>query len=222
MTAHAETLTATDGHSFDILRAQPAADKAVGGLIILQEIFGLTPYLTGVCDYWATHGFEVIAPALFDRVTQKTVVPYNQPVVGRGLADQCALDTTMLDISACLEDLRRRHTAVTALGFCWGGGLAYEAASRLPLSAAVCVYPTRMAAYIDHTPKCPVQFHFGLHDDHVPPLMRARIAATNPNGKIHLYNAGHAFDRVPAEAASNAPSQELRQNIFEFLPRDTA
>ena len=65
-------LTASDGHPLSAYRAKPAgAPKA--GVVILQEIFGITNHIKAVADEYADNGYVAIAPAMFDRI--QTGVP---------------------------------------------------------------------------------------------------------------------------------------------------
>ena len=59
-----ETLMARDGHTFNTYIAKPAG-KARGGVVIVQEIFGLTPHICRVADDWAQQGYLSVAPSLF-------------------------------------------------------------------------------------------------------------------------------------------------------------
>ena len=55
------------------------------GLVILQEIFGITDQLKGVVRGYARDGYDTIIPALYDRAAPGTVVPFNEPDRGRDL-----------------------------------------------------------------------------------------------------------------------------------------
>ena len=68
-------LTARDGHTFDAYRADPGG-KPVGGVVVIQEIFGLTAHMQSVVDRYAAEGFAAVAPALFDRVEPGRVLDY--------------------------------------------------------------------------------------------------------------------------------------------------
>src|SRR6476661_10233707 len=60
-------LTASDGHKLDAYRADPAG-KPRGGIVVIQEIFGVNSHIKSVADGYAADGYLAIAPALFDRV----------------------------------------------------------------------------------------------------------------------------------------------------------
>ena len=60
-------IKAADGHEFSAYRAEPSA-KPRGGIVVLQEIFGLNAHIRAVADKFAGEGYTAIAPALFDRI----------------------------------------------------------------------------------------------------------------------------------------------------------
>ena len=58
-------LTAEDGHEFDAYAVK--ADDPIGNIVLIQEIFGITDHIQSVCQRFAIHGYNVIAPAIYDR-----------------------------------------------------------------------------------------------------------------------------------------------------------
>ena len=63
------TLSASDSHKLGAYRADPAGTPK-GGIVVIQEIFGVNQHIRAVCDSFAKEGYVAVAPALFDR-TQK-------------------------------------------------------------------------------------------------------------------------------------------------------
>lgn len=185
-------LTAADGHRLDAWIA-PAQGARRGGLVILQEIFGITEQLKSVAGRYAALGYEVAIPALFDRHEKGAVIPFDQGPRGRDMMLASDLGQTMMDIDAAVQVLRAQGGQVGVIGFCWGGGLAIRAAQMLDIAGAVAFYGTRLTQYLDRPLKAPVLAHFGAQDDHVPPEMRAAAQAALPEMEVHLYQAGHAF-----------------------------
>ena len=59
------TLTAADGHKLGAYRADPAG-VAKGGVVVIQEIFGVNHHIRSVCDRLAAAGYAAVAPALFE------------------------------------------------------------------------------------------------------------------------------------------------------------
>ena len=210
-----ETLTAEDGHAFDCWITQPR-EPAWGGLVILQEIFGVTDQLKGVADRYAAEGLAVAIPALFDRQKRQAVFGFDQGAGGREMMLAADLGETMQDVGAAVDALRSRGLSVAVLGFCWGGGLAIRAAQVLDISCAVAFYGTRLPQYLDRPLRAPVLGHFGTKDDHVPPEMLDAARAALPEMEVHLYEAGHAFanDARPSYVAGAADLAHSRTLAF--------
>ena len=135
-------VTAADGFTLAAFRATPEGAPK-GGLVILQEIFGITDQLKNVVRGYARDGYDTIIPALYDRVAPGTVVPFSEPDRGRDLAYNLQLDKVVLDIAAVADTVRGPH-GVSVLGFCWGGGVIVRAASEIELRGAIASYGTRL------------------------------------------------------------------------------
>ena len=116
-----ETLVAPDGHHFAAYRT-PARGERRGGLVLIQEIFGIIAHIQSVADGYAAEGYEVLAPALFDRVERDVQLEYGEADVVRGRALRTTLGwyAPFLDLGAAVADLRARGPVAT-LGYCWGG-----------------------------------------------------------------------------------------------------
>lgn len=208
-------LNAKDGHSFDCW-IQPSVGDAIGGLVIIQEIFGVTDQLIGVAKQYASFGFKVAIPALFDRQKPGTVVPFEQAPVGRELMLSADLDESINDIQACIEELSKDGLSVAVMGFCWGGGLAIRSAQVTNVCCAVSFYGTRLPEYMNDPLVAPLQGHFGNQDDHVPEEMLNDFKAKYPEADIHVYVAGHAFanDARPSYVSDAAEKAHERSLIF--------
>jgi carboxymethylenebutenolidase len=185
-------LTAADRQQFNCWM-EPARGTRRGGIVILQEIFGVTDQLKGVAAFYAAQGYDVAIPALFDRQAPDKVVPFDKGPVGRDLMLGAKLDETMLDVAAAVAALAASGGKVGVIGFCWGGGLAVRAAQTLDIGAAVALYGTRLPEYLDRPLKAPLQGHYGLNDSHVPMDVLAQARAYLPEFEVHMYEAGHAF-----------------------------
>ena len=176
-----EKLTAADGFVLEAFRAAPKQGKK-GGLVILQEIFGLTDQLKGVVRAYARDGYDTIIPAVYDRVAPGTVVPFNEPDRGRDMAYGLPLDKVMLDIAAAVDCVQGPH-GVSILGFCWGGGVIIRAAAELNLRGAIAFYGTRLPTYLDQKPKCPLLFHFAKTDPNSTPEIIEQVRKAFPVGR---------------------------------------
>jgi carboxymethylenebutenolidase len=211
-------LTAGDGHRLAAYRAEPAG-KARGGVVVIQEIFGVNSHIRAVADGYAQDGYLVIAPAMFDRARRNYETGYSQPEIQAGIAIMQGLnwDHTMLDTAAALGAAKPAGK-VGILGYCWGGTVAWVAAARVPgLACAVPYYGGGMPNFIGEKPKCPVMCHFG-EQDQSPTLEQAKkIVAAHPGVTAHYYPAGHGFncDQRPSYHAES--SRQARERTVAFL-----
>ena len=189
------TLTAADGHKLGAYRADPAG-KPKGGIVVIQEIFGVNHHIRSVCDRVAAEGYVAIAPALFDRIQPDFESGYTPDEVANARKFVAAPD-----FDAMLRDADAAHHAIKSvgpsgiMGFCLGGTISFLAACRLSgLSAAVCYYGGGIARFAGETPKCPTQMHFGRKDAHIPMTAVDEIKAKRPECEIYVYDeADHGF-----------------------------
>ena len=128
-------LTAEDGHEFDAYAVK--VDDPIGNIVLIQEIFGITDHIQSVCQRFATHGYNVIAPAIYDRFEKNITLDYTQIQEGVDYKMRLDDDFAMLDIDAARNQLGQ-NTAV--VGYCYGGMLTHIAASRLSFDCAVSYY----------------------------------------------------------------------------------
>lgn len=198
-----------DGFDLGILHLQPRGTR-LGGVVILQEIFGLDDFVRADAERYSAAGFEVIAPSLFDRASPGFAAAHDAEGIAEGLRlmQQTNDDAAMGDIAACVAVLGRRGP-VYQVGYCYGGRLAWQASALVDgINAASCYYG-QIAAVAALTPRCPVICHFGRKDGHIDAeAARAAIGAEHPEVAVHIYeNSGHGFnnegtpDSDPADAA---------------------
>ncbi|NNM61450.1 MAG: dienelactone hydrolase family protein, partial [Steroidobacteraceae bacterium] len=175
-------------------------------------------HIRAVADQYADAGYLAIAPAVFDRVERDVDVPYTDIPRGFGYMQQMSNDLVMLDLRAAVE---RVATAgkVGVVGYCWGGTMAYLAAARLPIAAAVSYYGGGTAQHLAEKPRCPLMFHYGEKDTHIPLSQVEAVKAANPSGIFHLYEAEHGFnctDRSSYEPASAKLALERSLDFFRL------
>lgn len=189
-------INALDGHTLDGYLASPAGTPTAG-LLVLQEIFGVTAHMRHVTDEFARHGFLALAPALFDRVKPGTELPYTRIDEGRTLMQQLPIDDVASDLAGTVAALRARlpaGTKVGAVGYCWGGAIADLAACRAGVDAAVSYYGRANVGWLDEKPRCPILYHFGAKDPLIPPEIVAQIRDGRPGAPAFVYpEAGHGF-----------------------------
>jgi len=161
MTGEVVSLRAHDGHVLSAYQARP--DKPPrGGLVLLQEIFGVTAHIRRVCDGYAAQGYHVVAPALFDRVRPGIELGYSKQdaATGRDLRSRVPWDHVFADVIAAKAQLSGSGK-IAALGYCWGGTIAWRSAVHVDgVAAAVCYYATqiRQAGLAATIPENPVDY----------------------------------------------------------------
>ncbi|MGE0118085.1 MAG: dienelactone hydrolase family protein [Dongiaceae bacterium] len=207
------TLTASDGHGFTAYLATPAGAPR-GGIVVVQEIFGVNRHIRGVADRFAAAGYAALAPALFDRAERDVEVGYDEASIakGRAVRQRVPYDDVLRDTAAAVTELRR-FGKVGLVGYCWGGSIAWLAACRpVPgLAAAVGYYGGDIANRLNERPKVPLMLHFGERDAHIPAEAVARIRAAAPDVPVYTYPAGHGFncdERKDYDAASADAARE--------------
>jgi len=215
------TLMARDGHEFQAYLAAPPG-KPRGAVLVIQEVYGLNGYIRGVTDSFAAEGYTAIAPALFDRVRRGIEVSYSEAGLqeGKGYTQQLKLEQTLKDLAAAAAVVRRSGR-VGAVGYCWGGAMAYVAASEQPLACAV-VYYGNASRFHDRKPRCPVLYHFGTKDPSIPQGDVESIRAMDAEGTFYLYEAGHGFSCDQRPSYDPAAAALARQRTLEFLAQQVA
>jgi carboxymethylenebutenolidase len=198
-------LRAADGHTFGAYLVKPEG-TARGAVVVIQEVFGVTGHIERVAEQYASQGYLAIAPALFDRQERGVNLAYDEAGLARGLELMRAVDRAGLiaDLNATIDAVSHAGP-VGMVGFCWGGAVTYLAGCRTNIAAGVAYYGGGIATMLDETPRCPMLFHFGQHDAHIPLADVERIRAAFPQGEYHLYDAGHGFnctDRSSYDAAA--------------------
>ena len=182
-----------DGFEFGAWHVKPG-DARRGGLVLIQEIFGVSDHIRELCDGFAADGYEVIAPSFYDRLEPGfTAEGYGEAAVAAGVRYSQATpwDQVAGDLQAAIDAL---SPPVFAVGYCWGGAAAWLAACRTTgLSAASAYYGRRISELKAETPKVPTIFHFGKTDASIPPERIEEIEALHPDLPIYRYDAGHGF-----------------------------
>jgi carboxymethylenebutenolidase len=212
-------LKAADAHKLAAYRAEPAG-KPRGGVVVIQEIFGVNSHVKSVADGYANDGYLAIAPAMFDRLQRGYDTGYSQPEIQAGIALMQKLDwkNTLLDVEAAVKEAAKGGK-VGIVGYCWGGTVAWVSAARAAgLACAVPYYGGGMPGFISEMPKVPTMCHFGELDQS-PTLEQSKaIAKAHPEIIAHFYpGAGHGFN-CDQRGAYHADSAKLaRERTLAFF-----
>jgi len=212
--------TAEDGFAFAAYHAAPAGE-CKGGVIVVQEIFGIDEHIRRDVDRWASLGFEAVAPSLYDRREPGFLAGHDQAGMVAGITHARAtpLDQALADIAACRDYLAPRGR-VFIVGYCYGGSLAWLAAGKVEgLSGASSYYGSLVQANAELKPMCPAILHLGRLDAGIPAdEVKAAVQGAHPHVPVYIYeDAGHGFNNEDP-ARHNTESADLaRKRTLELF-----
>ncbi|MCR5873245.1 dienelactone hydrolase family protein [Phenylobacterium sp. J426] len=217
------TLTGSDGFEFSAYH-EPAFTPHKGGVIVLQEIFGIDRHVRADVERWAKMGYEAIAPALFDRLQRDFHAEHDDAGIKAGLekARATPLAQALGDIGACRDFLAKHGGKVCVVGYCYGGSLAWLAAAKVEgLAAASSYYGSLVQANAGLKPLCPVIVHLGRTDPGIPAdEVAAALAAENPEVPVHIYEgAGHGFNNASPERYNAEAADLARHRTLELFDK---
>jgi carboxymethylenebutenolidase len=211
-------IAGADGFEFSAYH-EPSFTPRKGGVIVIQEIFGIDRHVRADVESWAKAGYEALAPSLFDRREWSFTAEHDPPGLQAGIAHARAtpMEQALGDIAACRDFLNGRGQKICVVGYCYGGSLAWLAAAKVEgLAAASSYYGSMVQANAGLKPLCPVIVHLGRTDPGIPADdVAAALAAANPEVPVYIYEgAGHGFnnespERYNAEAADLARHRTL-------------
>lgn len=218
-------LTAADGFRFPAYVARPAGTPK-GGLVVLQEIFGVNSHIRSVADGYAADGYFVVAPSTFHRVQADVELGYTEADMGTGFGFKTAVEGlaapgVMADIQAAIDHAAQAGK-VGILGYCWGGLLTWRSACQLKgLSAAVPFYGGGMTAGDDaaRKPQVPVLAHFGDQDHWIPLDTVEAFRQAQPGVEVQVYAANHGFNCDQRGSYDAAAAKLARERTLAFLGR---
>lgn len=219
-------LTAEDGHIMDAYAAEPTNPNG-NAVVIAQEIFGVNKHIRGVVDDYAREGYWAIAPALFDRVEPGIELGYDPPDMQKGIEIRSKISTedAITDVAAALAYAAKSvggEKRVAVVGYCWGGTLAWLAATRLSPGAAVGYYGGQIRKYDKEEPECAVMLHFGKLDKHIPQSEIDDIQHRHPDVPIFVYDAGHGFNCDMRADYEPQSAKLAKERTLEFLKKHLA
>jgi len=215
-------LTTTDAHTLGSYRADPAGTPK-GGLIVIQEIFGVNHHIRAVCDRLAALGYVAIAPAVFDRFVPDFESGYTPDEIAhaRGHLGSLNWDKMVLDMAAAKEAIKGTGP-IGVIGFCLGGSAAFLAATRIPgIAAAVAYYGGQIVKFADEKANCPVQMHFGEKDEGIPLSSVEEIKQKQPQAEIYIYEgAPHGFNCDERASYRKEAADLAWQRTTDFLTKN--
>ncbi len=210
-------------HCIGAYLAKPAG-KPKGGIVVVQEIFGVTPHIRDVADRFAKAGYAAVAPAFFDFVENDVELAYDRPGIDKGkdLAMEVGLDRAVEAVASAKQSIESSGK-VGVVGYCWGGTVALLSARRLGLPA-VSYYGARNVAYLDQPLQAPVIFHFGANDRSITAEAVEKHRKAWPGAPVYVYeHCGHAFNRDVDKSAYNEAAAKLAwQRTLEFFDKELA
>jgi len=214
-----------DGFEFEALHAEPRGQRR-GGVIVIQEIFGLDQYVQTDVARWSALGFEVLAPSMFDRGERGFTAEHDPDGLQAGvrLATGNGPDNAMSDIQACVDFLKDRGP-VFIVGYCYGGTMVWLAASRVKgLAAGSSYYGGQIAGMAGLPLSCPVIVHLGRKDAHIPAdEVGAKVTAAHPEVPVYIYEAsGHGFNNDGRPDSDPGDAQLARERTLALFEANGA
>ncbi|WP_118181828.1 dienelactone hydrolase family protein [Paraburkholderia phosphatilytica] len=194
----------TDKDGFEGYLALPKAGKGPA-VVIIQEIFGVNGHIRSVAEQYAQDGYVAIAPDIFWRTQPRVELVYAGADRDKGieLMQKTDIKQTVADLGATAKLLRSLPEVtgkISAIGYCFGGLLAYLTAAQGTVDAAVAYYGGGIQRNLDEAAKVkvPMQFHYGELDAHIPQSDVGQVKERfigRDDVEFHIYpNADHGFN----------------------------
>jgi carboxymethylenebutenolidase len=198
-------------------------------VVVLQELFGVNADIRKTCDELAGQGFIAVAPDLFWR--QEPGVDLNHwsdAEWKKGLALYAAYDRNkgvldIVDTAHAAGQLDGASGKVGVMGFCLGGLMAYLAAARAKIDAAVAYHGGDTEKYLDEAGgiTAPMLMHLAEEDEFISKEAQAKIKAAladKPNVEIYCYpGCNHAFARHTGTHYNAAAAAMANGRTWQFL-----
>lgn len=209
-----------DGATCAVYHVHPTGSRK-GGLVLVQEIFGVTDHIRELCDEYAVDGYEVLSPSLYDREHPGFEADYTGPDYARAVQlarELHPFDLSLSDVQTCIDALAPSGP-VFVVGYCYGGSLAWLSATRLTgVAAASAYYGSLIPGAVDEEPKVPVIAHFGRHDAGIPMEGVDTVIARNwPNATVYVYEAGHGFNSDRRKDYHEPSADLARERTLELF-----
>lgn len=213
-------LKTEDGHKLDAYVAHPEGE-AKGGIVLIQEIFGLTGHICSMTEKFAAAGYLTVAPAMFDRNAKSMVLSYEDFDAARAAMDQLDRAQCVLDMKAAVA-FASSAGKVGVVGFCWGGAMADLAACHNLVSAGVSYYGRMTIEWLDLQPACPMLYHYGEVDELIP-LQTVETIQRKRKSEVRVWGgADHGFCCEERPSYNKKVSDEALKLTLEFFSEHLA
>jgi len=218
-------LTAADGQKIPAYVARPSG-RPKGGVVVVQEIFGVNSHIRDVADGYARDGYLAVAPSTFQRVKPGVELGYTAADMQEGFGYKTAVEAlpapgVMQDLQAAIDYAARESGGkVGIVGYCWGGLLTWRAACALNgLAAAVPYYGGGMTTPEEaaRQPKVPVLAHFAEQDHWIPLDSVQAFRQAHPEVQVFTYPADHGFNCDQRSAGNEAAAKPARERTLAFF-----
>jgi len=210
----------SDGAEIGVYHVGPKGTRR-GGLVLIQEIFGVTDHIKECCDSYADEGYEVLGPSIYDRESPGFAVSYSPEDIQKAFKiarTEHPFDLSVKDAQTCIDALKGKGK-VFITGYCYGGSVSWAAAAKCHgLAAASGFYGGNIAAMNDLDPKCPTILHFGREDHGIPMEAVEKIQDAHPDVKVYVYDGcGHGFNSDRRTDYNAAAAKLAKQRTLELF-----
>ncbi|NQU70263.1 MAG: dienelactone hydrolase family protein [Rhodospirillales bacterium] len=214
------SLKASDGHTLGAYVGEPSG-TAKGGLVVIQEIFGVNSHVRNLVDEFAAAGYLAIAPALFDRVEPGMDLGYDETdfALARETRGKLNDDGILADVDAAAKHVASAGK-VGLIGYCFGGYVAWISGCNLDsLAASVACYGGGVAGRAaNDKPNCAIQMHFGDKDHAIPMGDVQKIRDAHPDVSTFIYDdAGHGFCCEERDVHNASARARCHARSLEFI-----
>ena len=197
------------------------------GVVLLQEIFGISRYVESRAQDLADLGYVVLAPEVYWRLGVSAVGDGPEAMdEALALMGRVDWESAVGDGVAALADLRARpevHGGVGIVGFCFGGGLGFNVAAVSSPDVLVSFYGSAIPQLLDLAPlvSTPTLHHFGLADSYIDAETVAHVREVveqGPDVVVETYEgADHAFDNPDLPMHHPEASRRAWQRTTDYL-----
>ena len=219
----------SDAQQLEAYYVTPEGQPPRGTLLMLQEIFGVNAAMRHLAGSFAAQGYNVIVPDLFSHIERRVDLGYDEASrkKGFGLMQQLDMQRAIADCQAAVAWAARQpgsNGKSAVIGYCIGGQLAVRLAAVTPLDAAISFYGVKLEDHADalRAIRCPLQYHVGSEDAHIPPASVSAVAGVLdqlPNASMFVYpGAAHGFfNALRTDVYAPGAADEARRHALALL-----